>query len=66
MATKSWGKFFRKSGYQGIYRRESKTMEVYRLEWSDDQNRYIPQQKESKKFPTMKAAERYFTLYKEA
>jgi len=39
-------------------------MEVYKLEWSDDQDRYIPQQKESKKFPTMKAAERYFTLYK--
>ena len=60
MATKSWGKFFRKSGYQGIYRREAKLLDVYKLEWSDDLNRYTPNLIDSKKFPTMKAAERYF------
>ena len=60
MATKSLGKFFRKKGYQGIYRREAKLLDVYKLEWSDDQNRYIPNWIDAKKFPTMKAAERYF------
>jgi hypothetical protein len=58
MVTKA--KMFKKSGFQGIWREESKNLDIYELQVDSDTGRDIPYLLRSKQFTNSRVAESYF------
>ena len=57
---KTLAKKFKKSGFEGIWRVESKTLDVYELHTDPDTRRDVPYLLRSKQFTNGRVAESYF------
>jgi len=57
---KTLAKKFKKSGFEGIWRVESKTLDVYELQPDSDTGRDMPYLLKSKQFTNGRVAESYF------
>jgi hypothetical protein len=57
---KTMAKKFKKSGFEGIWRAESRTLDVFVLQLDEDTGRDIPHWSKSKQFTNSRVAESYF------
>ena len=57
---KTMAKKFKKSGFEGIWRVESRTLDVYELHADPDTGRDVPYLLRSKQFTNGRVAESYF------